>query len=559
MQADTIILNARVLTMDPACPRAQAVAFANGILLAVGPDAEIMAHAGPQTRVIDAAGHTLMPGFFESHLHVGLGGAELSHLHIDGIVGREALAAALCAYSTHRPDAPILIAQGADYAILGRPMTRHDLDDIIADRPVALMSHDHHTVWANTAALRTAGLLHGADCAPGHEVVIGPDGLASGELREFEAFAAIMALGGETRLNLGIGTGEEPDPRPTDAEMASDSARIRDGLRHCAVHGITSMVTMDGNRYTLELLAGLRDAGDLTARVKVPFHMKPHMNMSALDRASAMTKEFDDDWLQSGFVKMFMDGVVDSGTAVMLRDYAGRIGHRGTPLFSQDRFDEIVREADRRGLQVAVHAIGDGAVHMVLDGCEAARDANGARDARHRIEHIELIDRADIPRLASLGVTASLQPPHPPGAMDFPLQPTLDVIGRDRWPDAYLCRTLRDAGARIAFASDWPVADVSVMRGIQAALTRPAYAGCADERLSLPEVLHAYTAGGAWAAHRDTLTGTLRTGLAADLVLLDANIEATPPEEIGRIVIALTICGGRVTHAGADWGDSPAA
>ncbi len=146
------------------------------------------------------------------------------------------------------------------------------------------------------------------------DVVMGEDGLATGELREFEAFAPVIALGGEARLNLGIATGGEPDPWPSAAERAIDKDKIEAGLRHCASHGITSMVNMDGNMYTLALLGELRDEGRLTARVKVPFHFKPHMALSELDRASAMTAEYDNDWLSSGFVKMFMDGVVDSRT-----------------------------------------------------------------------------------------------------------------------------------------------------------------------------------------------------------------------------------------------------
>ena len=150
--------------------------------------------------------------------------------------------------------------------------------------------------------------------------------------------------------------------------------------------------------------------------------------------------------------------------------------------------------------------------------------------------------------LVVLGITASLQPPHPPGAMDFPLQPTLDKIGKDRWADAYLWRTLVEAGAPVAFASDWPVTDVSVLRGLQAALTRQPYAGATDERLSLMDSLYAYTAGGAWAAQMDDITGRLVPGLAADLVLIDGDLEAVAAEEIGAMSVALTICGGRITH-----------
>jgi predicted amidohydrolase YtcJ len=243
-----------------------------------------------------------------------------------------------------------------------------------------------------------------------------------------------------------------------------------------------------------------------------------------------------------------MDGVVDSRTAFMLNDYPGHPGHRSEPLFPGPRFNEIATEVDRRGLQIAVHAIGDGAVRTTIDGYEAAARANGTRDSRHRIEHIELIDPADIPRIGALGITASLQPPHAPGAMDFAMEPSMsEVIGRRRWKDAYLWKSLKDHGAPIAYASDWPVTDVSVLRGIQAALTRKPFAGARDERLSLHETLHAYTAGGAYAAHWEGLTGTLRPGMAADIVVLSGDIEAVDPSEIASLDVALTVAGGKVT------------
>ncbi len=550
MSPEMILTNARVLTMDPDRPRAGAVAIAAGRIAAVGARAEIEPLAGPATEVIDCKGATLLPGFVESHLHLVLGGAELAHLQLHGIEGEAALTRAFRAFAADHPGQPLLMAQGGDYSLLDRPVTRHDLDRMVADRPLAITSHDHHTVWANTAALSAAGLLHGATMPHGHEVVIGPDGTATGELREFEAFAPVIALGGEARLNLGIATGGEPSPWPSAAEQAIDRAKVTRGLDHAARHGITSIVNMDGNRYTLELLRGLQAEGRLTARVKVPFHFKPHMALSELDRADAMSRDFDDDWLTCNFVKMFMDGVVDSRTAYMLNDYPGHPGHRAEPLFPPARFNEIATEIDRRGHQIAVHAIGDGAVRTTIDGYEAAQRANGRRDSRHRIEHIELIDRADVPRLGALGITASVQPVHAPGAMDFEMFPTLDVIGRNRWADAYLCADLAAAGAHLAFASDWPVTDISVLRGIQAALTRPTYEGAADQRVPLTEVLRAYTSGGAWAAHMDRLTGTLRPGMAADIVVLSGDIEAAAPEDVSGLAVTLTIAGGRVTHRG---------
>ena len=212
MTPDLIITNARILTMDAANPRAEAIALAHGRIAAVGQSVEIERLAGPATEVIDAGGRTLLPGFIESHLHLVLGGAELEQLQIGGVEGFAALQAAFAAYAGKYPDTALLMAQGASYEILDHPVTRHDLDRVIAGRPIAMMSPDHHTVWANTAALKAAGLLGGAKTPHGHEVVMAADGTASGELREFEAFGPVLALGGEAHLQLGIATGGEPEP-----------------------------------------------------------------------------------------------------------------------------------------------------------------------------------------------------------------------------------------------------------------------------------------------------------------------------------------------------------
>jgi predicted amidohydrolase YtcJ len=488
----------------------------------------------------------LLPGFVESHMHL-FGGVELQHLQVTGLQGLAALTEAFARFAAANPDAPVLMAEGADYGLIGRPMTRADLDRVLPDRPIAIRAMDHHTVWANTLCLERAGLLHGATMPAGHEVVMGADGLATGELLEFEAFDPVLALAGVARMYLGIATGAEPAGPVLPADREVDKAHIERGMRHCAALGLTTLISMDGNRYTLELLAEMKAEGRLLQRVKVPFHFKPGMPLEELDRGSAMAAEFSGDWVRSGTVKMFVDGVVDSRTAYMTEDYPGVPGHRAIPLFEPERFKAICTEIDRRGLQIAVHAVGDGAVQVTIDAIEAAAHANGLRDIRHRIEHIELITRADIPRLAALGITASVQPSHAPGAMDFPLDAMEEVIARARWPDAYLWKTLADQGATLAFVSDWPVQDVNPMRTIQAALTRVPYAGAADERLGLMATLRAYTVDGAWAAHLDQVTGALRPGLAGDLVLIDGDIEAIQAAGLGKTGIALTVAGGRVT------------
>jgi len=549
---DLIVVNGRVLTMDEDHPAAEAIAVRDGRILAVGDGKAIAALKGPATRVIDAQGGSVVPGFIEAHMHLFSGAAELAHLQLAGLHGFDALRDAIRAYAAERPDAPMLVGQGVDYSVLGAErVTRHHLDAILPDRPFCMAAPDHHTVWANTKALEAAGILHGRTLGPGNEIVIGEDGLANGELREGEAFGPVLALAGEERVRLGLSTGGEPDPAPSAAERAADGDIMRRGLAWCAKHGITSIQNMDGNLYQLELLAEIEAEEGLPCRIRIPFHFKNFMDLSMLDKASMMAERYRSEWLASGMVKVFFDGVLDSWTAVMLEPYADRPDWLGEPLFTPERFKELAVAIDRRGLQIAVHSIGDGAVRAVLDGYEAARKANGARDSRHRVEHIEVISNADVSRFKALGAIASMQPPHPPGAMGFPLEPTVSRIGRARWPLSYAWRTLTNAGAHIVFASDWPVSPIDPIRGMQAAMLRKQWAESdPDQSFSLMEALAAYTVEGAYAEFAETAKGRLKPGFMADLVVLSADIEATAPQALHDVRPLVTICGGKVTYEG---------
>jgi hypothetical protein len=550
--AELIVVNGRIRTMDPERPAAEALAVSGGRIVAVGDRAAIADLRGPNTKVIDAAGNSVVPGFVEGHMHLFSGAAELAHLQLAGVHGEAALSAAIRGYAAARPDAPMLLGQGADYTILGgRPLTRHDLDRILPDRPFAMAAPDHHTVWANTRALELAGILHGRQVGAGNEVVMAADGLATGELRENEAFAPVLALAGEERARLGLSTGGEPDPVPSPAEREADRAILRRGLDWCARHGITSIHNMDGNLYQFELLSEIEAEGGLLCRARIPFHFKNFMTLDMLEKASLMAERYRSDWLSSGMVKVFYDGVLESWTAVMVEPYADRPDWRGEPLFSPEDFAAVAVEADRRGLQIAVHAIGDGAVRAVLDGYEQAQRVNGRRDSRHRVEHIEVTAAADIPRFARLGVIASMQPTHPPGSAGLPLQPTVSRIGTSRWPFAYPVRTLKEAGARIVFASDWPVAPIDPILGIQAAMLRKPWAdGCPDQKLSLDEALAAYTTGGAYAEFNEHRKGVLKPGFFADFVVLSGELDAVSAENLTEIRPTLTVCGGRITFEG---------
>ena len=553
--ADIIVTDARVITMDERQPFAEALAIAGNTIVAVGTVAEITALRTPATQMIDAQGASVTPGFNEAHLHLFSGARELEQLHLSGIKGFDALAEASRAYAVAHPDALVLVGQSTNYTILGegKRITRHDLDRIEAERPFVLFAPDHHTAWANTAALAKAEILHGKSLGPGNEIVMADNGLAEGELREGQAFQPVLDLdSGFRRSRLGLSTGGEPDPAPTKAELEADRATIKNGLDYCARHGITSLQNMDGNFYALELIDAVNQSRGVTCRARVPFHMKSFMTIDALDKAVAMRERYASESLSSGFVKFFMDGVLDSWTAVMIEDYPNRRGWRGEPLFEPEWFSKIAVEADRRRLQMAVHAIGDGAVRIVLDGYEAAKRANGRSDPRHRIEHIEVLHPDDVGRFAELGVVASMQPPHVPGEAGVPMLPTVEMIGEARWADAYAWNTLRAAGARVVFATDWPVSPIDPIASIQTSMIRRKWSpAMPDNRQTLMQALASYTSDGAYVEFMEGRKGILAPGYLADIVVLSGDLEKTDPHALHEIRPRITLCDGRRTYEAA--------
>lgn len=543
---DLVILNGKLMRFGE--PDAEALAISGGTIRAVGTTAEIREIAGA-ARVIDAQGATVLPGFIDSHVHLFNGSAELDYLNLNGIEGIDGLTAAIRPYAASRPDDTIVFAASIDYHLMGgSPITRHDLDTALPDRPFAAMAADHHTVWANTRALELAGLLNGKDVAGGSEVVIGDDGKAAGELRESGAFSPVLALtslGG--RDLLGYVTGANPDPMPGASDRAIDKAVIAKGMQHCASHGITGLHNMDGNFYQLELLSEMEADGTLLCRTEVPMHLKHTDPIGRIVEAKQMRAEYATDMVWSNRVKMFMDGVIDSRTAYMLEPYPGT-DDRSEPLFPADRFDEICRRADAVGLQIAVHAIGDAAVRQTLNGYEAARTANGPRDSRHRIEHIETIHPDDIPRIAGLGAVASMQPLHSPRGGFFPCYEAGGVIHAHQIETAFAWKTIRDTGAPVVFSTDWPVVPVDVMPSIQGAVSGVELPSAwPDQRQGLRETLKSYTQDNAWVEFNEHRKGQLKPGMMADIVVMDADLEATPPDQLGATRAAVTICGGRIT------------
>jgi predicted amidohydrolase YtcJ len=557
MIPDIIIHNAHAITFCPDEPRAEAIAIYGRHIVAVGPSADVLVLSGPSTRLIDARGATVVPGLTDSHVHLFGGSVELDCLNLHGVSGLAALKDAVLPYASAHPADDIVFCVMADYHILGEdiPMTRKILDDVLPDRPLALFAPDHHTIWANTAALQATGLLHGGEVEAGSEIVMAADGLASGTLLEPGAYGPILNLTRHKgRDMLGLTTGKDPDPPATPAEREMDKDAIARGLEHCARHGITTLHLMDGNAYQLELLAELEAEGRLCCRCHVPFHMKGTDPLDRLTQeAPALRERYQGDKLRCSHVKMFIDGVIDSGTALMLRPYPGALGkggNAGQEVFTQDHFVGCCTEADRLGFQIAVHAIGDLGVRRTIDAFAAAAQANGTRDTRHRIEHIEVIHPDDLPRLAPLGIVASLQPGHSPAGHVFPPDGIEDCFHPDQIACAFAWQTLREHAQRVVFSTDWPVIPVDVMANFKAAMA-PLDLGTQwpDQTQSLTNTLASYTLDAAWVEFNEARKGQLRPGMLADVTIFSYDLTTLAPDDITQARPVVTICDGQITYA----------
>lgn len=544
---DLVILNGKVITFDGR--DAQALAISGDIITAVGSSDEIRNFA-PSARTIDAAGATVLPGFIDSHVHLFNGSLELDCVNLTDLGGVSAIKSAIEKHPQTLPEGEALLAVSIDYHAFGeRPITRHDLDQVAPDFPLAAMAADHHTVWANTQALQMAGLLNGATVPDGSEVVMANDGKASGELRETGAFGPVLALTALGGRDLeGYVSGKNPKPAPTLEQRSRDKATIARGLQHCASYGITGLHNMDGNTYQLELLAELQDEGKLLCRTEVPMHLKGDDSLDRLQEAEDMRARFNTEFLWSKRVKMFMDGVIDSRTAYMLEPYPGT-NSRSEALFSVEKFNEACIRADSKNLQIAVHAIGDAAVRQTLDGYQAAQQQNGVRDSRHRIEHIEVINPVDIPRFAELGVVCSMQPMHSPAGGLFPPYPQNSLLHDSQFEHAFAWRTLRDSGANMVFSTDWPVVPVDTMLTVKAAVAGTALPTIwPNQQQTLRETLASYTCDNAWLEFNENKKGKLKAGMLADIVVMDRDLESIAPDTLDQANAAVTICGGRITY-----------
>ena len=540
---DLAIVNGTVF----GAPGATTVTIAGRRIEAVGGTAL----AASAREAVDARGGLVLPGFDDAHLHLLSGAREAAGAQLFPLTSVEEILATIGAWAAAHPDAPWVIGRGWLYAPFpGELPTAGLLDRVVPDRPAWIGCFDGHTGWANTAAMRLAGIDRETPDPPAGLIVRDDEGNATGAFKE----------GAQSLI-------DRIAPQPTEAE---DRASVRSALAGLHRMGLTAAQDAWLEPAELSFWERVHADGDLALRFRGALIMEPGQTLGEWrDRLDAYEAQAfplrGGDRLDAGILKGFVDGVVDSRTAALLAPYEDDTS-TGLPAWEPDALDAFVAEADRRGWQVELHAIGDRGVRMALDAYERAARVNGpwagdprgtgaragSHARRHRVEHVEMVDDADIGRFAALGVVASMQPYHGDPSPSQ-IGPWAANIGPQRARNGWAWQSIRAAGGRLAFGSDWPVVPYDPFIALNAAVNRqtvdgePA-GGWSEERLSIGEALEAYTAGSAYAAFADHRRGRLAAGLDADLVVLDRDLLAAGASAIIGTDVALTVLDGRIVH-----------
>ncbi|WP_333774000.1 amidohydrolase [Streptomyces sp. IBSBF 3136] len=539
MHADLLFTGGPVLT--PRGRTATAVAVTGDRVIAVGHD-ELRDLAGPRTEVVDLAGRLLLPGFQDAHVHPVPAGLELTQCDLSGITTAEESVAAVRAYAEAHPDRAWILGGGWSMeAFEGGTPTRDLLDSVVPDRPVYLPNRDHHGAWVNSRALELAGIDRDTPDPADGRIERDASGEPSGTLQE-----GAMRLVGELA------------PAATAADRL---AALLHAQRHLHALGITAWQdALVGDFLGMDDPAGAyltaaRD-GSLTARVTGALWWDRERGAEQIPGLVAKRAEFSHGRFRAGTVKLMLDGVAENHTAALLDPYLDKCGcataNRGKSFLDPEHLPRYVTELDALGFQCHFHALGDRAVRDALDAVEAARAANGPSDTRPHLAHLQVVHPDDVPRFARLGATANIQPlwaAHEPQMDEL----TIPFLGAERAAWQYPFGALLRSGARLAAGSDWPVSSPDPLHGIHVAVNRVEPGGDApvflpDERLSLADALTAYTAGSAYVNHLDD-GGRVAAGALADLVVLDRDPFAGPPEAIAETRVALTYVGGERVHA----------
>lgn len=532
-----VLLNGKVWTENPKQPEAEALAIEGQRILAVGSTAAMRALAGPKCRIVDLERRRVVPGFNDAHVHFLDGGTSLISVQLGDADSAAELRKRVGEYARRLPKGA-WIRQGNWDHQRWTPATlpTHQLiDDVTPDNPVMVWRTDGHMVLVNALAMKLAGVDRTTKDVPGGEIVRDPNGNPTGILKDTatELVSRVMPLLSERELDESL-------------EAA---------MKEAAMHGVTSVQDMADTPTDTESALKLREfekyarAGKLTVRI---YHAGPLRDWRTLGDAGVQA-DFGSPVLRIGNLKAFADGALGSTTAWMDAPFSGQPGNRGLAgpdLLDPERMYANIQSADKAGLQVSIHAIGDRANHEILDLFERAEKQNGAADRRFRIEHVQHLRKDDIPRFGALGVIASMQPYH---AIDDGRWAE-KLLGPERIKTSYAWRSLLDSRAVLAFGSDWPVAPLDALVGIYAAATRRTLDGknpggwVPEQRITVKEAVHAYTVGSAYAEHEEAVKGSLEPGKLADLVVLTDDIFNIPVAEVSRTRVYMTVFDGSVIY-----------
>jgi len=535
--ADLILSGGRVWTAKSEAPWAEAVAVRGDHIVYVGTDASAASLRGPKTEVVDLHGGLVLPGFNDAHIHLMEGALSLERVDLIEDDSLAAVQARIRGFAAANATRPWVLGRGWLYGSFpeGLP-TKEQLDAVVADRPAYMDCYDGHTGWANSKALALAGITR--------ETKDPEDGIIVRDPKTGEPTGALKE-GAKSLVEARI-------PVP---EGEARYALLLRALALLNSQGITSVQDAGFGPVDLStdvpLLERARAEGRLTVRVRASVRMSQGDVEDPIAAAVRLRASHDDAWLRFDAIKGFVDGVVEAKTAAMLEPYPD--GGTGLPNWTPATLNAAVTAADKAGLQVWLHAIGDRGVRMALDAHEAALRANGRADGRGRIEHIETISSADYPRFKALGVIASMQPLHA-----NPDQNNMMVWVRNAGPDragrGFSWGNLERAGARLVYGSDWPVVTSDVRRGLYCAVARKTREGkppggwLSDQAVTLDSALRHYTIDAAYASFEENAKGSLTAGALADLVVLSEDLFKEPPEAILRSKVVLTVVGGRVVY-----------
>lgn len=544
--ADVIVTNARIYTVNPQQAWAEAIAIRADKIVAVGDKAKIEAYRASATKVIDAGGRLVLPGFTDCHIHFIDGSLGLTRVDLNGAATVAEIQKRVKAYADAHPNEPWVQGMGWTYPTF-KPTGLPDkkiLDEVVPDRPVYLVAFDGHSSWANSKALAITGIDRNTPDPPNGKIVRDEKGEATGALKE--------AAGDLVDAKI---------PKPTRPERLD---ALRKGIHEANKAGLVRVHSAGQDFEYLDLYNELRQQGELTLRLYAAYFLDPPGLTPEIHRKiEDARRQYNDEWISGGVVKTMLDGVVEAHTAAMLAPYSDDPSQSGKLFWDPEKYKAAVADLDGRGLQVFTHAIGDKAVRLALDAYQNAAEVNHTKDARPRIEHIETISAQDIERFGKLGVIASMQPLH-----SYPDEDTLGIwarnIGPERATRPWVWRSIAQKGGVLAFGSDWPVVTLNPWRGVQTAVTRqtaegePAGGFVPQQRLSLEDTIRAYTLGAAFAGRREKTEGSLEPGKLADFIVLDRDLFKIEPSEIGKTEVLLTVVGGKVVYESPNW-KSPSA